>query len=124
MKTTYSDRDEEFTIDPKTGQEVTPEKSEKDKFEDYLQTLSKLPADEFIDELIKRDIKKDEIIKYLCERYVSTDLAENLFTVCDAFSLLMKTSQVLNSQIIQLEEKLKQSFENFNELKDSIKNNH
>ena len=94
------------TIDLATGEEVTPEKTEEEKFQDFLLDLSEDSAIDFIVTLDDLRIPKKKILKYLPEYYTDEQLAEDTYDLCELY-LVVKSHLAIRDE--QLEESMKQT---------------
>jgi len=86
---------DDHLIDCQTGLETVPEKSEEEKFQDFLLDLSEDSADNFIDKLEKLHIPKETIIKYLPEYYTAEQLAEDMFNLNVYFDKVVESKSAL-----------------------------
>ena len=106
-KTVYNpNTGEGHLIDVKTGLETIPEKSEEEKFQDFLLDLSEDSAIDFIDKLNNLRIPKEKILKYLPEYYTDEQLAEDTYDLCELY-LVVKSHLAIRDE--QLEESMKQT---------------
>ena len=94
------------TIDTVTGEEVTPEKSEEEKFQEFLLDLSEDSAIDFIATLDDLRIPKEKILKYLPEYYTDEQLAEDFY---DLSELYVALNRHLAIRTEQLEQSMKQT---------------
>ena len=95
---------EDHLIDSRTGEETVPEKSEEEKFQEYLLNLSEDSADNFIDKLEKLHIPKERIVKLLPEYYTAEQLAEDMFSLNNYFDKVIESKAKIK---IELENSIK-----------------
>ena len=94
------------TIDLATGEEVTPEKTEEEKFQDFLLDLSEDSAIDFIVTLDDLRIPKKKILKYLPEYYTDEQLAIDIYDLSELYG---RVKRHLNIRDEQLEQSMKQT---------------
>ena len=87
------------TIDLATGEEVTPEKTEEEKFQEFLLDLSEDSAIDFIDKLNGLHIPKEKILKYLPEYYTDEQLAINIYDLSELYVAINKHLAIRTEQL-------------------------
>ena len=104
---------EDHLIDCQTGLETVPEKTEEEKFQDFLLDLSEDSAIDFIVTLDDLRIPKEKILKYLPEYYTDEQLAIDIYDLSELYGRVKRHLNIRDEQ-------LEQSIENFNALKSAI----
>ena len=97
---------DDHLIDCQTGLETVPEKSEEEKFQDFLLDLSEDSAIDFIVTLDDLRIPKEKISLYLQEYYATHQLAEDFY---DLSELYVALNRHLAIRTEQLEQSMKQT---------------